>query len=218
MPTIEPVILHGYHLSVYNRVARMVLQEKGVSYERVEVNPFEDPLPDGYLDLHPFRRVPVLCHGNFRIYETTAITRYIDTAFDGPPLVPTGAQASARMAQAISIIDAYGYWPMVRQVFVQRVAAPARGEPADEEIVRQGMEASRAVLAALEALASEGLCLDGKSVTLADCHLAPMVGYFTLAPEGAEALASYPHLSDWWSRMSKRPSFLETEPTPQPSA
>ena len=58
------------------------------------------------------------------------------------------------------------------------------------------MDASRAVLAALETLAAEGLCLDGETVTLADCHLAPMVGYFTLAPEGAKALASCSGLSN----------------------
>jgi glutathione S-transferase len=212
MTTSTPVVLHGYHLSVYNRVARMALHEKGVLYETVEVNPFEDPLPDGYLDLHPFRRVPVLSHGGFRIYETTAITRYIDDAFDGPPLVPVEAKAAARMTQAISIIDSYGYWPMVREVFVQRVSAPEQGERPDEEIVKQGVEASRVVLGALETLAAEGLCLDGKTITLADCHLAPMFGYFTLAPEGAKALAACPALSDWWSRMSKRSSYLETEP------
>ena len=34
------LVLHGYHYSVYNRIARLALAEKGVAYDRVEVNPF----------------------------------------------------------------------------------------------------------------------------------------------------------------------------------
>ena len=36
------LVLHGYHYSVYIRIARLALAEKGVAYERVEVNPFAD--------------------------------------------------------------------------------------------------------------------------------------------------------------------------------
>src|SRR6266478_5495835 len=66
-------------------------------------------------DLHPFRRVPTLVHDDFVLYETQAITRYIDEAFAGPAFQPVQPRQRARMAQVISIIDAYGYVPMVRQ-------------------------------------------------------------------------------------------------------
>ena len=35
-----PLVLHGYRYSVYLRIVRLTLAEKGVAYERVEVNPF----------------------------------------------------------------------------------------------------------------------------------------------------------------------------------
>src|SRR5690606_36937108 len=54
------VTLHGYRHSVYARIARIVCAEKSIAYAWVEVNPFAEPLPDGFLALHPFRRVPVL--------------------------------------------------------------------------------------------------------------------------------------------------------------
>src|SRR5262245_42490764 len=38
----------------------------------------------------------------------------------------------------------------------------------------------------------------GKVWSLADFHLAPMMAYFTAAPEGEEALARYTKLSAWW--------------------
>lgn len=95
----------------------MALHEKGTEYTRVEINPFAPDVPASYRELHPFGKVPVLCHGNFTLFETCAITRYIDAAFEGASLTPARPQSVARMAQAIAIMDNYGYWPMVRQVF-----------------------------------------------------------------------------------------------------
>ncbi len=78
------VVLHGYRYSVYVRIARLALAEKSVTYQRVEVNPFAPDMPSAYLVLHPFRRVPVLVHDDFVLYETAAITRYVDETFAGP--------------------------------------------------------------------------------------------------------------------------------------
>lgn len=67
MTQTDPVVLHGYHLSVCNRIVRRGLQEKGVPYERVKVNPFEDPLRDGDLDLYPVRHAPHHSHADLPI-------------------------------------------------------------------------------------------------------------------------------------------------------
>lgn len=111
----DPVYLHGYRYSVYNRIARLALLSKKVEHEMIEVNPFAD-LSEAYLKLHPFGRVPALTHGPFELFETSAITRYVDRAFSGPSLQPERAIALARMDQVIAVVDAYAYWPMVRQV------------------------------------------------------------------------------------------------------
>src|SRR5262249_30093081 len=103
------LVLHGYHYSVYLRIVRLVLAEKGVQYARVEVNPFAADVPAEYLRLHPFGRVPTLVHDGFVLFETSAITRYIDRAFSGPRLQPQDARAAARMDQIIAVVDAYGY-------------------------------------------------------------------------------------------------------------
>ena len=205
------VTLHGYRYSVYMRIARLALAEKGVAYERAEVNPFTE-LPAGYLDLHPFGRVPTLVHDGFVLYETAAITRYVDRAFGGPVLQPTAPRELARQDQIIAVVDAYGYWPMVRQVFAQRVFRQHVGTPVDEAEIARGLAAAPKVLAALEALAAGGRFLVGRTLSLADLHLAAMVAYFAAAPEGSAQLANHPKLSRWWLAMQETPSLAATAP------
>ena len=103
-----PLVLHGYRYSVYVRIARLALAEKGVAYDRVEVNPFASDVPAAYLALHPFGRVPTLVHDDFALYETGAITRYLDRTFAGPALQPDQPRALGRMDQIIGVVDSYG--------------------------------------------------------------------------------------------------------------
>lgn len=102
--------LFGADYSVYVRVARLALIEKGVDHELVPVDVFlADGLPGWYLDLQPFGRIPAFEHGDFRLFETTAITRYVDEAFAGPPLQPSDVKLRARMNQILSLLNAYAY-------------------------------------------------------------------------------------------------------------
>lgn len=206
------VVLHGYQYSVYLRIVRLALAEKGVAYERVEVNPFAAEVPAAYLAMHPFRRVPVLEHDGFVLYETGAITRYIDESLPGPRLQPEAPRERARLAQIISVVDSYAYWPMVRQVFSHAVFRPRAGEPVVAEEIARGLDGSTRALGALEALAAGGDVLVGTRLSLADLHLAPVMAYFTQAPQARGALAAHPKLSAWWKAMQRRPSLSATDP------
>ena len=205
-------VLHGYRYSVYVRIARLALAEKGVAYDRVEINPFAAEIPASYLALHPFGRVPTLVQGDFVLYETSAITRYVDRAFDGPALQPADARSLARMDQLLSIVDSYVYWPMVRQVFSQRVFRPRLGQPSDEAEIARGLRDAEKGMGALEALAGGGGFLVGAGLSLADLHLGAMMAYFTAAPEGEMLLDRYAKLSAWWQSLRRRPSFALTDP------
>jgi glutathione S-transferase len=206
------LILHGYRYSVYVRIARLVLKEKGLAYEQVEVNPFVADVPADYLALHPFGRVPTLVHNGFALYETGAITRYVDRAFPGPALQPADPKWLARMDQIMGVVDAYAYWPLVRQVFVHDVVRPHMGTAGDAAELEKGLEAAAKVLDALEALAAADPWLTGPDISLADLHLGAMVAYFAQSPRGAELLAARPRLAAWWRRLGERPSFVSTEP------
>jgi glutathione S-transferase len=206
------LVLHGYRYSVYNRIARLTLAEKGVPYERVEVNPFAPDVPAAYLALHPFGRVPALVHDGFALYETAAITRYVDRAFAGPALQPADPRALARMDQIIGVVDAYGYWPLVRQVFSHRVFRPRLGQPPDEAEIARGLEIAPKVLAALERLAADDVFLTGPALSLADLHLGAMIAYFAQAREGEAQLNQHARLAAWWQQLGQRPSFAATDP------
>lgn len=209
--------LHGYRYSVYSWIARLALHEKGKAYDWVEVNPFAADVPASYLAMHPFKRVPTLVHAGLVVYETGAITRYVDEAFEGPKLQCMEPRERARCNQIMSIVDSYAYWPLVRQVFSHGVFRARMGLPADESEFQKGLAAAPTVLSALEKASSEGRYLCGDQPSLADIHLAPMIGYFILAPEGKELLQNYRRLSDWWADFSRRSAVVDTTPQLPPA-
>lgn len=201
--------LHGYRHSIYTRIVRIVLAEKDVAADHVEVDPFAET---ARADLpHPFARVPVLHHDGIRLYETRVITAYLDEALDGPRLQPADAAGRARMNLLVAILDAYGYWPMVRQVYAARVFAPAAGQAVDPDAVTQGLTASRPVLDALaETLDPAGPWALGRRFTLADAHMAPMLEAFDLAPEGRELIDGHVRLRRWLTHAGRRESVVAT--------
>ncbi|MBT8436656.1 MAG: glutathione S-transferase family protein [Gammaproteobacteria bacterium] len=203
--------LLGLRISVYTRIARMALEEKSVDYELEEVDIFADTgPPEEYLAHNPFGTIPCLMHGEFYLYETGAITRYIDETFPGAALQPSVSSRRARMNQIISILDAYTYRPMVWDVYVQRIVVPGGGGQSDESLVAAALPNLQNVLQQLELLQGEYAFLTGDSVSLADLHAYPMLRYFVETPEGSTMLASYPRLENWMQQMQARPSARAT--------
>ena len=162
-----------------------------------------DGVPAWYLEHHPFGRIPAFEHDGFRLFETTAITRYVDEAFAGPALQPADVKRRATMNQIIGLLDAYAYRAMVWDVYVERVSKPKDGKVSDEALIAAGLEKSKTCLAALTKLKAPGDWLLGEQLTLADLHAAPMFGYFVKAPEGRALLADHPELSRWWESAAR---------------
>ena len=75
-----------------------------------------------------------------------------------------------------------------------------------------GLDAAPVVLAALERLVADTEYLCGAEISLADIHLAPMIGYFAMAEEGDALLKTQRKLSNWWSTMSARAAYRATMP------
>jgi glutathione S-transferase len=202
-------ILYGADYSVYVRIARMALQEKGVDYELVPLDIFAaEGIPAWYLELHPFGRIPAFEHDGFRLFETGAIARYVDEAFDGPDLQPVDARGRARMGQIIGMLDAYGYRAMVWDVAVERLEKT----PPDEALIASGLSQAETVLKVLTSLkAKGGPWLLGEQLTLADLHAAPIIAYFLKVSEGRDLLARFADIGDWYARVADRASFARTE-------
>src|SRR5262249_56513250 len=92
-----------------------------------------------HLALHPFDRVPILQHGNFTVYETSAIATYVDDAFEGPALQPKDVRARARMNQWISSVNSYYYPYMIYHVTHERLVFPQLGITSDEKVVAHAL-------------------------------------------------------------------------------
>ena len=122
---MDTITLYGFQRSTYVNVARLVLTAKGVPFL------FHDTEAEMYGEVHarrhPFGRVPVLQHGGFWLYETSAIALYVDEAFAGPRLQPVEARKRAKMHQWISSLGAYYYPYIVFYLVHERVVFPELG-------------------------------------------------------------------------------------------
>jgi len=65
---------------------RMMLIEKGLTFEEVEIDLGNKP--DWFRQLSPYGKVPLLRHGEIRIFETAIINEYLEETFPDPPLMP----------------------------------------------------------------------------------------------------------------------------------
>ncbi len=204
-------ILFGAATSVYVRIVRLVLAEKAVAYDLVEVDVFAPGGPPAeHLARHPFGRIPAFEHDGFRLYEAGAIARYVDEAFPGPPLQPRAVQARARMAQIIGILDSYAYRPLVWDIYVERVLRAAQGKASDAQKIAAALPRARRCLGALAELMDGAAWLAGPTLSLADCHAAPMFAYLLQAPEGVALLEEQPVLRRWWQAIAVRGSMGAT--------
>ena len=207
----QNVSLFGLTRSVYTRIARLALEEKGVPYDLVEVEIFgEHGVPRSHFERHPFGRIPVLRHEAFTLYETSAITRYVDEAFPGPALQPSEAIARARMNQVIGILDSYAYQPMVWGLFVQRVRIPLNGGVPNEDQIKTSLVQVNTCLDVLSRILGNSPYFAGAALSLADLHAFPMLQYLSLAVEGQQALRSRPALTEWLDSIRGRPSAAKT--------
>jgi glutathione S-transferase len=204
-------IVFGARYSVYTRIVRLALAEKGVAYRLEEVDVFAPGGPPAsHLARQPFGRIPAFEHDGFALYETGAIARYIDEAFPGPALQPADAKPRARMNQVISIMDSYAFRTLVWDVFVERVSGPARGRQPDEAKIAAALPRARTILQALDAIRGEALWFAGAEISLADLWVLPMLVLFTRAPEGVAAVQETPRLANWLARFQARRSAEAT--------
>lgn len=204
------VTVFGARYSVYVRAVLMALEAKGVAYDLEPVDIFSpDADLDTYRKLHPFLKIPAFRHGDFVLFETAAINRYVDEAFLGPALQPAAAENRARMTQIMSMTDSYAYRALVWDIYVERVGNPAEGKPTDEALIERALPKARIYMQALHYLMGRQAFLADEFPTLADFHAAPVFGYFLEADEGRRIVAEFPRVAQWWQRISATKAWAE---------
>lgn len=203
-------VLYGMRFSVYVRICRMTFMERQVEHELHEVDSFDPDRPDWFKAMQPFGKMPALRHGDVELFETRAITTYIETAFDGPLLTPVDPVQRARVRQLQSIADNYLYRPMVRVLYVQESERVREGIAPDMEAIEEARAGIVTGLDTLERLFT-GDHYALPDFSMADIQLAPIFDYFLRAPSAPDLISHRPRLMTWWKAISDRQSFIDAE-------
>ena len=180
-------------------------EELGLPFERIDAGmQFGRNDEPGYLAMNPTGRVPTLVDGDFVLWESNSIIRYLALQYgqDGT-LYPADPKLRAG-------VDRWLDWtlstlqPAERPVFWTYVRTP----PAERDIVR--LDAETAVVARLWRVIDAQLQgrdhLEGDSFTLADLVL----GAYARRWYGIEELPDRPALANlerWYTRLTERAGF-----------
>jgi glutathione S-transferase len=202
-------LIYGVPASVYVRSVAVALEEKGIRYGVNALAPFE-ARSEAYLLRNPFGRVPTLVHGDFELYETQAILRYLDRVVPGPLFTPEDLRAQARMNQLCGITDWYVMPQITMGVAFDRLIAPKIGLPVDEARIAASIPLAKVCVAEIARLLGDQPFLAGDTLSIADLLAGPHLSFFARTTESEAILEPHSKLSAWIARMNARPSFQNT--------
>jgi glutathione S-transferase len=203
-------VVHSIPGSPFGRSALLVLEEKRVPYRFAPVAPGALRGPE-HLARHPFGRVPVLEHGDFRLFESQAILRYLDRLIPDPPLTPGSLRAQAQMDQLMNINDWYLFHGVASVIAFQRIIRPAvLGLATDEAAIVAAMPKAQVVFDELARELGQQDYFVGESPTLADFLIAPQLDVLRTTPEWKQLTGAHSPLDGWLDRMNGRPSMRAT--------
>jgi len=195
--------LLGRLTSINVRKVMWTAAQLGLALEREDwgagFRPTQDP---AYLVLNPNGLVPVLVDGDFALWESNSICRYLAGRQGDAALLPTELQARARVEQWMD-------WQAGELNNSWRVAfmALVRGQPAAPEAIVASVAGWNRHMAMLDAqLERTGAHVCGEGFTLADVVLGLSTQRWLNAPIERIAL---PAVQAWMQRLSVRPGFAD---------
>lgn len=197
----------GFAASNFVRTTRMVAHEKAIEYEHVKAYPHSDEVKA----IHPMGQIPVMRHDGFELFETQAITRYLDAAFDGPKLFPEELKARALVDQWASLANTSVDKILMRQYVVPYVFHKDDDGNVIRTEIDQAVKRFKSLFAKFDRFTADGY-FGGSEFSAADCFFAPMLFAAIRFPEAEAACDACSNLKAYCKTMSERPSFIETAP------
>jgi glutathione S-transferase len=165
---------------------RIVLAEKGIEYETVEID--LDDRPKWIYEKNPLGRVPILEEDTFVLAESAVIDEYLDERYRDPPLWPADAAERALGRMLVFRFD--------------ELSKPYYALRRGDDGARERLDAA---LATLDLVLQERLFLSGREFGLADVAYVPWI---LRARDRMDVdLQRFPALSDWVGRLERRPSI-----------
>ncbi len=189
----QPLTLVSHRLCPYVQRAAIVLAEKGVPFERRDVD--LQNKPDWFLACSPLGKTPVLLAEGGALFESAVICEYLDET-QGTALLPQDALTRARhrawIAFGSSLLDAIAAF----------YNAP------DEAALTAKAAILRARFESLEAALGEGPYFAGQHFGLVDAAFAPVFRYFDVFDVLGDfgCLQGLPRTAAWRARLAQRPS------------
>lgn len=175
------MILYSDPLSPLCHRVRMVLAEKGIAVDVVDVDAGD--LPDEVLEFNPYGTVPTLVDRDLRLYESRIIMEYLDERFPHPPLLPVDPVSRANARLFMYRVDR-DWYAMMSRIFT---GSPDEQEQARTEL-RQSLITMAPVFAAHPFFMSD-------EFSLVDCCVAPLLWRLPALqielPEQAKSVRNY---------------------------
>ena len=196
----------GRSNSVNVMKALWCLAELELSYERIDAGmQFGRNNEAEYLAMNPNGRVPTLVDGDYVLWESNSVMRYLCMAYGkGTPIYPLDPKQRAA-------VDRWLDWtlstvqPVDRPVFWALVRTPK--EKQDMAQIQKDVDAEAPVWAIADRQLSTRRYMEGDAFTIADIA----VGLFARRWLGFTGVnkPSFAHLERWYADISSRPSFAK---------
>jgi glutathione S-transferase len=201
------VELFSFAACPYAQRTRLVLLEKGIDFELIEIDLFNRPT--WFREVSPYGKVPVLRHHGRVVYESGIINQYLDEAFPAPPMLPPDAYGRAQARIWMDYCDTR-FLPAAHRLMMDREQPAKRSEALvklNETLRFMEFEGLRKL--------SDGPYWLGREPGLLDCHLLPFFERFPVYQElaGAEWPEDCTRLRAWYDTIGQRDSFLATRHT-----
>lgn len=176
----------------YSHRTRIVLAEKGITFEVVEVE--KDKLPEDLLDLNPYHSVPTLVDRELVLYDSQVIIEYLDERFPHPPLLPVDPVSRAKSRLALHRIDQDWF----SQVQILESGDAKKADKA-RKILRDSLISSTEVFGFKPFFLSDDF-------SLVDCAIVPLLWRLPHYKIDLPA-AKTGHITEYAERMFERESF-----------
>lgn len=178
-----------------SHAVRIVLAEKALDVEIVDVNPARPP--EDLLDLNPYHEVPTFADRELAVYDTRALFEYLEERHPHPPLWPLEPTQRARLRLALGRIER-DWYPL------EAAAAAARAEGSAKAITVANRDLREAVLAATPLFKAQPFFL-GTSFSFVDAAVCALLWRLPLL--GIELGDAGGDVKRYAQRLFARPAF-----------
>ncbi|CAM0135279.1 hypothetical protein VKS41_000137 [Umbelopsis sp. WA50703] len=166
--------------------------------------------PEYTKNYQPFGRVPVLIDGDFKLFESRAICRYLIHKYqtkDTLQLIPEDIQQAALVEQYISV-ETSEYGSCVDKYVYESVFKTHLGQTPDAEKIAELRKACEQTLDVYNQLLEGKEYLLGENFTLADiCHLPYGQLAYNAGLDDVFDAPSRPNVARWWKNISSQPAW-----------